>query len=77
MLKSKEINLAEIATKHQAFSQEMKTYRFHEVVTLWLKVNSENLDFEELSDEICGFVDDVIGDHVMNPHKLKLNKELW
>ena len=55
----------------------MKTYRFHEVVTLWLKVNSENLDFEELTDEICGFVDDVIGDHVMNPHKLKLNKELW
>ena len=60
-----------------AFSHEFKTYRLHEVVSLWFKVNSENLDYEELTDEICGFVDDVLGDHVINPRKLKLKKELW
>ncbi len=73
----KKINLAQVARKHEAFSQELKTYRLHEVVSLWFKVNSENLDYEELTDEICGFVDDVIVDHVYNPNELKLNKELW
>jgi len=73
----KKINLAQVARKREAFSQELKTYRLHEVVSLWFKVNSENLDYEELTDEICGFADDVIVDHVYNPNELKLNKELW
>jgi|GEM_PF-6166499 hypothetical protein len=79
-MKTKEImkiDWAEVARKHEAFSHEFKTYRLHEVVSLWFKVNSENLDYEELTDEICGFVDDVLGDHVINPRKLKLKKELW
>jgi hypothetical protein len=79
-MKTKEImkiDWAAAARKHEAFSQEFKTYRLHEVVSLWFKVNSENLDYEELADEICGFVDDVIVDHVYNSIELKLNKELW
>lgn len=73
----KKIDLAEVSRRHEAFSQEMTTYRLHEVVSLWFKVNSENVDFEELTDEICGYVEDVIADHVINPRKLKLKKELW
>ena len=79
-MKNKEImkiDWAEVARKHEAFSQELKTYRLHEVVSLWFQVNSENLDFDELTDEICAFVDDVIVEHVCKPNKLKLNKELW
>lgn len=79
-MKTKNIKItdwAEIARKHEVFSEEMKTYRLHEVVSLWFKVNSENIDFEGLTDEICGFVDDVVEDHVVNPHKVKLKKEVW
>ncbi len=72
----KKTDWAKIARKHEAFSEEMKTYRLHEVVSLWFKVNSENIDFEVLTDKICGFIDYVIEDHVVNPNKLKLIKEV-
>ena len=75
--KIKKTDWALVAQKHEAFSEEMKTYRLHEVISLWFKMNSQNLDFEELTDEICGFVDDVIEDHVVQPNKLKLNKVVW
>lgn len=73
----KKTDWAQVAQKHEAFSEEMKTYRLHEVISLWFKVNSQNLDFEELTDEICGFVGDVIEDHAVQPNKIKLTKEVW
>ena len=75
--KIKKTDWALVAQKHEAFSEEMKTYRLHEVISLWFKVNSEKLDYEELTDEICGFVDDVIENHVVNRQKLILTKEVW
>jgi hypothetical protein len=67
----------EVAEKHEAFTAEIRTYRLHEVVSLWLTENTENVDVWELTDHVCDFVSDEIKNYKLEKRtKIGFKKEI-
>ena len=71
-------NWKKVAQQHETFKQLIKMYSLHEVLSLWLTENTNNMDVFELTDQICEFVDEVAPLHVEEGYsEIKFFKAIW
>ncbi len=72
----KNISAAKKAVNNEALSQEMKCHSLNKVIETWFEVNTKNIDFGQLTIEICQFIEDELDDHVFGNGLVKFKKQI-